>query len=120
MAFQVRDDILDLCGTEKELGKPPGSDIRQGNLSIPVIFALQEEPLKESLLQEINRIQQLEGQTDISGFIRTIRASNGIKRAEDMASRYIDKAIAALQPLPNIQAKKDYVGIAHFIGNRSY
>src|SRR5699024_6343463 len=30
MAFQIRDDILDICGTEKDLGKPPGSDIRQG------------------------------------------------------------------------------------------
>ncbi|MFD0680920.1 MULTISPECIES: polyprenyl synthetase family protein [unclassified Paenibacillus] len=120
MAFQVRDDILDLCGTEKELGKPPGSDIRQGNISIPVIFALQDMELKSGLLKEIQRIQQYDGQTDISEFLRIIRNSSGIKRAEDLASRYIDKAIAALQPLPNIQAKKDFVGIAHFIGNRSY
>ncbi|MCR8634465.1 polyprenyl synthetase family protein [Paenibacillus radicis (ex Xue et al. 2023)] len=120
MAFQVRDDILDLCGTEKELGKPPGSDIRQGNISIPVIFALQDMELQSDLLKEIQRIQQYDGQTDISEFLRIIRNSSGIKRAEDLASRYIDKAIAALQPLPNIQAKKDFVGIAHFIGNRSY
>lgn len=120
MAFQVRDDILDLCGTEKELGKPPGSDIRQGNISIPVIFALQEPALRTSLLEEIQRIRRLDGQTDISAFIRAIRGSSGIKRAEDIASRYIDKAIAALDALPNIQAKKDFVGIAHFIGNRSY
>ncbi|MDF2962504.1 MAG: heptaprenyl diphosphate synthase [Paenibacillus sp.] len=120
MAFQVRDDILDLCGTEKEIGKPPGSDIRQGNITVPVIFALQEAELKTGLLKEINRIQMLDGQTDISEFIRAIRGSNGIKRSEALASRYIDKAIAALDPLPNIQAKKDFIGIAHFIGNRSY
>ncbi|TDF99345.1 heptaprenyl diphosphate synthase component II [Paenibacillus piri] len=120
MAFQVRDDILDLCGTEKEIGKPPGSDIRQGNITVPVIFALQDKSLRPGLLNEIQRIQQLDGQTDISGFIRTIRGSNGITRAEELASRYIDKAIAALEPLPDIQAKKDFTGIAHFIGNRSY
>jgi heptaprenyl diphosphate synthase len=120
MAFQVRDDLLDLCGTEKEIGKPPGSDIRQGNITIPVIFALQQPELRETLLNELNRIQKADGQTDISEFIRLIRGSCGIKKAEDLASTYIDKAIAALQEMPDIQAKKDFIGVAHFIGNRSY
>lgn len=120
MAFQVRDDLLDLCGTEKEIGKPPGSDIRQGNITIPVIFALQEPELRPMLLKELKRIQEADGQTDISRFIELIRGSAGIKQAEELANRYIDKAITVLQGLPDIQAKKDLIGVAHFIGNRSY
>ena len=42
MAFQIRDDLLDLLGTEKQIGKPPGSDITQGNITLPVLLALQE------------------------------------------------------------------------------
>ncbi|MEX2460820.1 MAG: polyprenyl synthetase family protein [Paenibacillaceae bacterium] len=120
MAFQIRDDILDLCGTEQQIGKPPGSDIKQGNITIPMLLALQEESLREPLLQEIARIQALDGQTDVSAFIRMIRNSKGIAKAEDMAARYIEKAIAALKELPDAQAKQDLIRIAYFVGNRSH
>ncbi|SDC40449.1 heptaprenyl diphosphate synthase [Paenibacillus sp. UNCCL117] len=120
MAFQVRDDLLDLCGTEKEIGKPPGSDIKQGNITIPVIFALQNPRLRPALLEELERIKAADGQTDVRRFIELIRGSEGIARAEALASLYIDKAIAVLQELPDVQAKKDLTGLAHFIGNRSY
>ncbi|SCW27966.1 heptaprenyl diphosphate synthase [Paenibacillus tianmuensis] len=120
MAFQIRDDLLDLCGTEKEIGKPPGSDIKQGNITIPVIFALQNPQHRPALLEEISRIEACDGQTDITAFLNRIRRSEGISRAETMASAYIDKAIRSLEGLPNIQAKKDLISIAHFVGNRSY
>src|SRR5665647_718074 len=120
MAFQIRDDILDLCGTEQQIGKPPGSDIKQGNITIPMLLALQETSLREPLLKEIARIQAVDGQTDVSGFIKMIRNSNGIVKAEDMAAQYIAKAIAALKELPDAQAKQDLIRIAHFVGNRSY
>jgi len=120
MTFQIRDDLLDLCGTEKEIGKPPGNDIRQGNITLPVIYALQEKELRQPLLQELRRIEEADGQTDISRFIEMIRGSVGIRRAEQLAGRYIDKAIKVLHELPDIQAKKDLIGVAHFIGNRSY
>ncbi|CAG7641186.1 heptaprenyl diphosphate synthase component II [Paenibacillus allorhizosphaerae] len=120
MTFQIRDDLLDICGTEKEIGKPPGSDIKQGNITLPVLFALQNPQLRPRLLSELAVIQAADGQTDTSAFIDMIRRSEGIARAEELASKYIDKAIAALEPLPDIQAKKDLISIAHFIGNRSY
>lgn len=120
MAFQVRDDLLDICGTEVEIGKPPGSDIKQGNITIPVIFALQNPALRPALLRELETIEACDGQTDVSGFLNMIRESEGIARAEAMASHYIDKAIRSLEGLPDIQAKKDLISIAHFVGNRSY
>jgi heptaprenyl diphosphate synthase len=120
MAFQIRDDVLDLCGTEQQIGKPPGSDIKQGNITLPMLLALQEAYLSEPLLHEIARIQAVDGQTDVSAFIKLIRSSKGIAKAEEMATRYIEKAIAALKDLPDLQAKQDLIRIAHFVGNRSY
>jgi heptaprenyl diphosphate synthase len=120
MAFQIRDDILDLCGTEKEIGKPPGSDIRQGNITLPIIYALQNEHMKSAILDELQRIQALDGQTDVSKLIGLIVQSGGIEKADALAMRYMDKAIAALETLPEQQAKKDYIEIAHFLGKRSY
>lgn len=120
MAFQIRDDLLDLCGTEAQIGKPPGSDIKQGNITIPVLFALQQPELRGQLLAELERIRALDGQTDVSKCLDLVRGSQGIAKAEQMASQYIDKAIRSLEGLPDVKAKGDLVRIAHFVGTRSY
>ncbi|GIQ61752.1 heptaprenyl diphosphate synthase component II [Paenibacillus cisolokensis] len=120
MAFQIRDDVLDLCGTEKQLGKPPGSDIRQGNMTLPVLLALREEAVRDKLLQAIARIRESDGTDGTDEAIRLIRASRGIAAAEEMADRYIAKSLAALERLPDIPAKRDLIEIAHFIGKRNY
>ena len=120
MAFQIRDDILDLVGTEKELGKPPGSDIRQGNITLPVLYALQEEAVRDELLAEIRAIEASDGSGDISAFLGLVRKSQGIPKAEQLADRYIDKAIRALDKLPDIPARQNLADIARFIGKRKY
>lgn len=120
MAFQIRDDVLDLTGTEEQIGKPPGNDIRQGNLTLPVIFALQDRKTREPLLDEIDRIHRLNGETDVTAALEWIRNSDGIQRAEQLANRYIDKALAVLKQLPNIHARKNLRDIAYFIANRTH
>ncbi|MFD2612018.1 heptaprenyl diphosphate synthase component II [Paenibacillus gansuensis] len=118
MAFQIRDDILDLLGTEKQLGKPPGSDMRQGNITLPVLFALQESSIREELLHEISTIRDADGQADTYRVIQLIRGSKGVDRADAMAAKYIEKAIAALDILPDNKTRKNFKDIAHFIGKR--
>ncbi len=120
MAFQIRDDVLDLIGSEKVTGKPAGNDIRQGNITLPVLFALQDQVRQNEVLSEISRIQAEEGDGDVSHFLALIRNSEGIDRAEALASRYIDKAVQALDTLPDMKAKKSLQDIAYFVGNRSH
>ena len=76
--------------------------------------------LKPLILTEFDRIHKLDGQTDVSRFLDMIRGSEGIDRSRGLSQKYLDKAIASLDKLPNVQAKKDLIEIAHFIGNRSY
>ncbi|OXM16643.1 polyprenyl synthetase family protein [Paenibacillus herberti] len=120
MAFQIRDDLLDLLGTEKQIGKPPGSDIRQGNITLPVLLALQEPARREPLLAEIRAIRESEGHGDTHAAIHLIRSSGGVAIAEEMAERFTSKALTALAGLPNLPAKKNLTDIAHFINKRSY
>lgn len=120
MAFQIRDDLLDLFGTEKTIGKPPGSDMRQGNITLPVLYALQEPDLREPLLREIRGIQAGDGSGDVSRAIEMIRTSPGIGKAEALADRYIAKALAALQQLPDTAARSHLQDIAEFVNKRSY
>jgi heptaprenyl diphosphate synthase component 2 len=120
MAFQIRDDLLDLLGTEKQIGKPPGSDIRQGNITLPVLLALREPAIAAELRHEINGIQTSNGAGDTKRALNIIRKSAGIGVAEEMAMRYIDKAIDALGDLPGIPAKKNLTDIAYFVAKRNY
>ncbi|WP_219836535.1 heptaprenyl diphosphate synthase component II [Paenibacillus sp. R14(2021)] len=120
MAFQIRDDLLDLLGTEKQIGKPPGSDIKQGNITLPVLLALQEPKIAGELLVEINNIHTSNGAGETKKALNIIRKSAGIGIAEEMATRYINKAIDALSGLPSISAKKNLTDIAHFIAKRNY
>ncbi|MBD2869657.1 polyprenyl synthetase family protein [Paenibacillus arenilitoris] len=120
MAFQIRDDLLDLYGTEKQIGKPPGSDMRQGNITLPVILALRDARMRESLLVEIAAIRERGGQADAGRAIEMIRRSEGGELADQLANRYINKALRAIEGLPGIAAKKNLIDIAHFIGKRNY
>jgi heptaprenyl diphosphate synthase len=119
MAFQITDDLLDLCGTEKAIGKPPGSDLRQGNITLPVLYALQEDGLKDRLLNEIALIKEAEV-ANSSAAVKLVRSSVGIKTAEKLADRYIAKALKALESLPDIPAKRNLADIARFVAKRSY
>ena len=120
MAFQIRDDLLDLLGTAKQIGKPPGSDIRQGNITLPVLLALREPEVREPLLAEIGRIREADGGADCARAIELIRGSRGIGEADRMAVRYIDKALTALAELPDIPARKNLRDIALFVAERNY
>ncbi|MFC6649972.1 polyprenyl synthetase family protein [Paenibacillus rhizoplanae] len=118
MAFQIRDDLLDLSGTEKQIGKPPGSDMRQGNITLPVIYTLQDDRLRSRLLEELEAIR--EGNSGVGRAIDLILSGDGISRAEELASRYIAKALEALDQLPSNRTKRNLRDIAFFVTGRAY
>jgi len=120
MAFQIRDDLLDLYGTEKQIGKPPGSDIRQGNITLPVILALQDDKIRPELLNELTAIRDYGASADTKMAVKLVKSSNGGNLADQLADRYIQKALASLEQLPNIAARKNLADIAHFVGKRNF
>lgn len=120
MTFQIRDDVLDLTGTEAQIGKPPGNDIKQGNITLPVLYALQDSAIRQPLLEQIESIRAHNGDIDVSEALHMIRNSHGIQEAEELANRYLDKALEALTHLPDIRARKSLRDIAHFIASRSH
>jgi heptaprenyl diphosphate synthase len=118
MAFQIRDDILDIKGTEKQLGKPPGSDMRQGNITLPVLYALRDVRIREAV-EAVTMVSDPDPKA-VKHAISLVKSGPGMREADELSHRYIEKAIAALEPLPNIPAKKDFIAIAKFIADRSY
>ncbi len=117
MAFQIIDDILDFTGTTEQLGKPAGSDLRQGNITLPALYALHYSKEKD-LLREIINNNQLEEKID--EVITIIRQSEGIEFSKKIAQQYIQKAKDAALSLQNIPERKMLLEISDFIGERSY
>lgn len=118
MAFQIRDDLLDLSGTEKQIGKPPGSDMRQGNITLPVIYTLEDETVREELLRELQFVR--DGLGGSQRALELVLQGDGIRRAEDLATRYINKALDALAGLPDNKTKRSLREIAFFVTGRAY
>ncbi|MDQ0218989.1 heptaprenyl diphosphate synthase component II [Peribacillus cavernae] len=116
MTYQITDDILDFTGTEKELGKPAGGDLRQGNITLPVLIAM-EDPRIMALVGSVHENISKDELTDI---IDTINASGAIEKASEMGDAYLKKAFAILETLPPNRAKNTFSEIAKFIGKRKF
>jgi all-trans-nonaprenyl-diphosphate synthase len=95
LSFQVVDDILDFTQSAEQLGKPAGSDLAKGNLTAPVIFALEQS----QKLREIIESEFCESGS-IDEAIELVKSSGGIERAQELAKEKADLAIQNLRCLP--------------------
>ncbi|XP_065861646.1 solanesyl diphosphate synthase 2, chloroplastic-like isoform X1 [Euphorbia lathyris] len=95
LSFQVVDDILDFTQTAEQLGKPAGSDLAKGNLTAPVIFALEKEPkLREIIESEFCESGSLDEAIEL------VKQGGGIKKAQELAKEKADLAMQNLSCLP--------------------
>lgn len=116
MAFQITDDVLDFTGTEQQLGKPAGGDLLQGNITLPVLYAMEDPKIKA----ELEKVHGNMEREEINKVISLIKSSGAIERSLQISDRYLDKALKILEDLPPNRAKKTLKDIAKFIGNRKY
>lgn len=110
LAFQVVDDILDFVGDEAELGKPVGSDVRQGTITLPVIC------LRELISPDEFRAAFAED--DRSLVIDLVRASGAVERAQVEADRLLTEARDALAELPDSLARDALDALTHYVVER--
>lgn len=115
MAFQVVDDILDFVGEERELGKPVGSDLRQGTITLPAIYYQQDHPQDEVLRAALAGEQREE---PLARAIQAIRESPAIGRSYATARGFADKARAALTDFPDNPYLRALLGLADYAVER--
>jgi heptaprenyl diphosphate synthase len=96
IAFQVIDDVLDYTGTEVSIGKPAGNDLRQGLMTLPLIYALQVD--QDGRLDQVRQLmRQEEPDEDIlKDVIAWVNTGSGGDEALDLARHYAARARAAL------------------------
>ncbi|MCG3083437.1 heptaprenyl diphosphate synthase component II [Anoxybacillus sp. LAT_35] len=116
MSFQITDDILDFIGTEKQLGKPAGSDLSQGNVTLPVLYAMKERTVKEQIM----KVNEHTTNREMADVIDGIKRTNAIEKSYELGDRYLQKALDTLQKLPRNRAWTALYNIAKYIGKRKY
>ncbi len=118
MAFQITDDILDFVADEEILGKPVGSDIRQGVITLPALYALKYGPHREQLGRMLSSPELCAGEAD--SIISLITESDGMDYAYQVSSKFADKARQQLDLLPDRPIKESLYDMASFISGREY
>ncbi|MCH7916629.1 MAG: polyprenyl synthetase family protein [Planctomycetes bacterium] len=105
-AFQLQDDILGITGDEEMLGKPVGSDIREGKKTVIVYEALKNanESQKAQLLATLGERQATDEQ--VKATTELLRVLNGIDRTKELAVGYINNAIPYLEDIADSQYKR--------------
>jgi len=115
IAFQIVDDILDFTSSEEELGKPIGSDLAQGTLTLPAMLLLERYP-------ENNPVKKLfqngEKQENVKRAIELLRDSPIIQECYALASDYCTKACRNLGQLPDESKREALAELARYIIER--
>jgi octaprenyl-diphosphate synthase len=117
-AFQLVDDALDFTGKEQRLGKPVGSDLREGKVTLPVIITLQHASPDESAL--IDRFVRGDDRSPeaFQDIVALIQKYNGIEYALREAERFVEQAELELQRFADGPAYDLLMELADFIVKR--
>ncbi|GFP26931.1 polyprenyl synthetase family protein [Candidatus Hakubella thermalkaliphila] len=120
IAFQIFDDILDIEGKTEITGKPVGSDIRDGIVTLPLIYAFKE---LEGKLEARDRIMEIFGQRDpseseVREVIGIIRQTRALSRAKEKALGLVQASSEIVRNFQNQELRSNLESIGKFVVNR--
>ncbi len=99
-AFQISDDIIDISSASEQSGKTPGTDLREGVHTLPVLYALREEGAEGDRLRKL-LARPLETDDEVEEAIDLLADSRGMALAKEKLQGYADLAYAELSALPD-------------------
>ena len=121
IAFQLSDDLLDIASESVQSGKTPGTDLREGVPTLPVLYALAGDDIDASAvrLREILATGPITDDALHAEALGLLRESVAMKRARETVRTYAEEARAALAPLPDGPAREALEALCDFIADRT-
>ena len=115
LAFQIIDDILDFEGDALIIGKPVGSDLKNGIVTLPTLYAMENTKLQD----KVGHFFETPDENSIhEEIVDLIRSSNGVERSIDYASNLATQARESLTSLPINRHRNSLEELAEFIISR--
>ena len=116
MAFQLSDDIMDMTASQVELGKEPGTDLREGVYTLPVLHALRRgrPPRRAAALLT-------HGAPDgerLDRALEIVRTGGSIVHAQSAVAAEVRRAVALVEDLPDGPARHALIQLAKYLGVR--
>jgi geranylgeranyl pyrophosphate synthase len=115
IAFQIVDDLLDFVGDEARVGKPLGSDLAQGLVTLPTICFLEAYPDDRRVLDVLDGRRSPQ---HISLALNAVRDSEAVGRARDEARQHAALAQAAMLRLPDNEFRQSLIDLADYVVQR--
>ncbi len=115
LAFQIVDDILDFTGSTQDLGKPAATDLSSGNLTAPTLYALQEQPYLETLIE-----REFAQEGDLEQAINLIKESSAIQKTRELAAHHAQEAVKSISKLPASESRRVLIELADYVLSRLY
>lgn len=116
MAFQIVDDILDFTGEQATVGKPVASDLRQGLVTLPALYYLEDYPDDPDMKQVLS--EDHASDVLINRLVSSVRESGAIHRAMQDAQRYVDKGLDLLAGFPDGMERRALEELARYFIDR--
>ncbi len=111
IAFQIVDDIMDFTSTEEAMGKPVGSDLIQGTLTLPAMMVIERNP-KDNPVKSVFETRDMKY---VAEAINQVRNSGIVKECYKIAADYAEKACAKLKTLPKSPSRESLLSLADFV-----
>jgi heptaprenyl diphosphate synthase len=117
-AFQISDDIIDITSPSDSSGKTPGTDLREGVLTLPMLYALQDEgPQAERLRTLLAR--PITDDAEVNEALALLRSGPGVARAREVLAEHASAARGELTELPDCPAAKALSSLTMYVVDRT-
>ena len=120
MNFQIKDDILDMERDSKKIGKPAGSDLAHGIMTLPTILVLQKDFAEKEELLRLIETRFPGGQAEIDRAISIIVEQGGLEESAEYAERYLQQAEDFIRQLPDYPLKDALLDGAGYLRERTF
>jgi octaprenyl-diphosphate synthase len=117
-AFQLVDDIMDYTADAKAMGKNIGDDLAEGKPTLPLLYAMQHGNEHQTKLIR-DAIEHCNGMDHLDEILAAMKETGSLVYTQKKAEQEADKAINALNVLPESEHKQALISLAHIAANRT-
>ena len=120
MAFQLVDDVLDFTSRENVLGKPVGNDLREGKVTLPLVYALEEASAEERRRVETILRERNYDRVPFAQILAILERYRGIQRVRERAHAFTEKARGIMAEFPESPYQRALYSISDLVTERDH